>query len=122
MSSPETPKSQILIWPFELHKMLDGLISDHQMRHPVNRTASETGRNVRTAMNDTVCVVEVSESFEHGKCDLSDNLNINGAYLFINPIERTLVHELHANTDVRVRQKRAVEGNDIFRVTVVHDL
>jgi hypothetical protein len=27
MSSPETPKSQILIWPLELQRMLDGLMS-----------------------------------------------------------------------------------------------
>jgi hypothetical protein len=27
ISSPETPKSQILIWPRELHKILDGLMS-----------------------------------------------------------------------------------------------
>ena len=73
-------------------------------------------------MDDTVSVIEVSEPFEHGMCDLGDNLNINGAYLLVNPIEGTLVHELHTNTDVRIRQKRAVEGNDVSRVTVVHDL
>jgi hypothetical protein len=28
INSPETPKSQILIWPLELNRMLDGLISD----------------------------------------------------------------------------------------------
>ena len=73
-------------------------------------------------MNDTVNVIEVSESLEHRICDLSDHLNINGAYLFVNPIKGSLVHELHTDADVRIRQKRAVEGNDVFRVTVVHDL
>jgi len=71
-------------------------------------------------MNVTVSVKEVSESFEHGMCDLSDNLYINGA-LLVNPIKGTLVHELHTNTDVRIRQKRAVEGN-VSRVTVMHDI
>ena len=123
MSSPETPKSHILICPFELPKILDGLISDRLKRStPVNHTATKTGSDVRTTMDDTVSVVEVSESFEHGMCDLGDNLDINGAYLLINPIEGTLVHKLHTNADVRIRQKRAVERNDISRVTVVHDL
>ena len=27
MSSPETPKSHILIWPEELHKIFDGFMS-----------------------------------------------------------------------------------------------
>jgi len=32
ISSPETPKSQILIWPWELKRMLDGLMSVKEVR------------------------------------------------------------------------------------------
>lgn len=67
-------------------------------------------------------VVEVSESFEHGVRDSGNNLNIDGTDAFINPIKGTLVHELHADANIRIRQERAVEGDDVFRVTVVHDL
>ena len=73
-------------------------------------------------MNDTMNVVEVSESFEHGMRDFGDDLDIDGADAFINPIKGTLVHELHADANVGIRQERAVERDDVSRVTVVHDL
>lgn len=34
MSSPDTPKSQILIWPLELKRMLEGLISNTSLSNP----------------------------------------------------------------------------------------
>ena len=73
-------------------------------------------------MDDTVNVVEVSESFEHGMGDLGNDLYVDWADAFVNPIKGTLIHELHADANIGVRQERAVERNDVFRVTVVHDL
>jgi len=82
----------------------------------------KTGSDERTAMNDTVSVIEVSESFEHGTCDLSDDLNINGAYLLVNPIKGTLVHELHANADIWIRKKCAIERDNVWRVAIMHNV
>ena len=39
MSSPETPKSQILISPLVFARMLEGLISAHQLGHEAFDTA-----------------------------------------------------------------------------------
>lgn len=73
-------------------------------------------------MNDTVNVIEIRESFKHGVCNLGDDLDVDGADAFIDPIKGTLIHKLHADTDVRIRQKGTVERNDVSRVTVVHDV
>lgn len=91
------------------------------MRQRVNRVVSRRPR-WHTAVNDTMNVVEVSKSLEDGVRDLGDDLNIDGADAFIDPIEGTLVHELHADANVGIRQECAVERDDVSRVTVVHDL
>jgi hypothetical protein len=54
-------------------------------------------------MNDTVDVVEVCESFEYGMRDLGDDLDVDWANALVNPIKGTLVHELHADANVRIR-------------------
>lgn len=38
MSSPDTPKSQILICPCELNRIFDGLMSAVRQARPVNKT------------------------------------------------------------------------------------
>jgi len=91
------------------------------VKRPVNCVVSRKPRR-HTAVNDTMNVVEVSESFEHGVRNFGDDLDIDGADAFINPIKGTLVHELHTDANVGIRQERAVERDDVSRVTVVHDL
>jgi hypothetical protein len=58
MSSPDTPKSQILIWPCELKRILEGLMSGTRMSGNVS---SNSG--IRTTMDDSMDVVEVCEAF-----------------------------------------------------------
>ena len=53
-------------------------------------------------MNDTVNVVEVGESLETSMGYLGNYFNVDGAYLFVNPVEGTLVHELHTDAYVRI--------------------
>ena len=81
-------------------------------------------RNVekRTTVDDTVDVVQIREALEHGESDLGDHLDVDGADLFVYAVERALVHELHADADVGVGEERAVEGDDVLGVAVVHDL
>src|SRR6266850_3419354 len=73
-------------------------------------------------MNDTVNVIEIRESFKHGVCNLGNDLDVDGADAFVYPIKGTLIHKLHADTNVRIRQEGTVERNDVSRVTVVHDV
>ena len=60
-------------------------------------------------MYDAMDIVEIGQAFEHSECDLGNNVYVNGAYSLVNAIQRSLVHELHADTDVGVREERAVE-------------
>lgn len=53
ISSPETPKSHILISPLELHNMFDGLISTTRSV----KDGIETLNKARTSVNDPVYVV-----------------------------------------------------------------
>lgn len=73
-------------------------------------------------MNDAMDIVEISQAFKDSECNLGDDFDVNRTYSLVDTIQRALVCEFHANTDIRVGEKGAVEGNDVFRMTVVHDL
>ena len=111
MSSPDTPKSQILIWPFELKRMFDGLMSNIVLSNVPSRQAGMA--RLRTAMDYPVHVVQVGEPLEHCQRDLSDHVDVDGANLLVNAVQRALVHVLHADADVRIRYESAVEGDDV---------
>jgi hypothetical protein len=65
-------------------------------------------------VNDAVNIIEISESLEHGMRNPGDNLDVDRTNALIDPIKGTLVHELHADANVRIGQERAVERYDIF--------
>ena len=73
-------------------------------------------------MNDTMDIVQICESFEYGVRDLGDYLDVDGTDAFIYPIKGTLIHKLHADANVRIRQESAVERDDVSRVAIVHDV
>ena len=75
-----------------------------------------------TAMDDAMDIIEICQSFKHSQGDLADDVDINGSNLFVDTIERALVHGLHADADVGVGEVGTVEGDDILRVAVVHDV
>jgi len=119
MSSPETPKSQILISPRELHRIFEGLMS------------VKTKRELRTylvytleltTVNDAVGIIKVRQTLKYGQSNLAHNIDINRTYFLVNPIQRSLIHKLHADADIRVRKECAVERDDILGSAVVHDL
>lgn len=67
-------------------------------------------------------IVEIRQPFKHSDRDLAHDLNVNRAMLLVDPVQRALVHVLHANVNVGVGNKRAVKGDDVFGMAVVHDL
>ena len=69
-----------------------------------------------------MCIIEVSQALQYGMGYLSNNLDIDWPDALVDAVKRTLVHEFHAYTDVRVGQEGAIEGNDIIGMTVVHNL
>ena len=73
-------------------------------------------------MNDPVDIIQVCEALQHRQCNLRHNIYVNSPNLLVYPVERALVHALHANADVGIRDERAVEGDDVLRIAIVHDL
>jgi hypothetical protein len=68
MSSPETPKSHILISPLVLARILDGLISFDQLSH--------LSRGLKlTSVNNTVDVIKVDQAFQHRLGYRADNVD-----------------------------------------------
>jgi hypothetical protein len=82
----------------------------------------ESDNRQLTAMDDPVDIIQVAQPLEHGHGDLADDLDVDGANALVYRVERALVHELHANADVRLGKVCAVRGDDVRRVAVVHDL
>ena len=46
--------------------------------------------------------------------DHADDVDVDGSNLFVNPIERALVHEFHADTNVRFGNEGAKTRYDVF--------
>jgi hypothetical protein len=118
-SSPETPKSQSLISPAELHRIFDGLMSTNQ---DYQHRDSDLPIIALTSMDDLVYVVEVEQALQYGSCHNAHNLNVDGSNLLVDRIKGAFIRVLHADADVGVGEIGAVGGDDVGRVTVVHDL
>ena len=62
-----------------------------------------------TAVNDTMDIVEVCQAFQYSQRHMADHINIDGTYLLVDPVQRALVHELHADANIGIGKKRAIE-------------
>ena len=71
ISSPETPKSHILISPLVFARMLDGLMSNSQLY----RIASDW----LTSVDDPMHIIQVYQSLQDRLCDRTDNVDRNKA-------------------------------------------
>jgi hypothetical protein len=67
-------------------------------------------------------VVQVRQPLQHSQCDLTHNVDVDGSNLLVNPVQRTLIHKLHADADIGVRDECAVKRDDVWRIAVMHDL
>lgn len=68
----------------------------------------------RTAVDDAVDIIKVSEPFENGNSNLSNDLDINWPVLLVDPVQRALVHVFHTDMNVWVGDKGTIEGDDVF--------
>ena len=91
------------------------LVSKEKFKHSVRSKRP-------TSVNDAMHIVQVCEALQHGQRDFGHHFNINGPNPLVNPVQRALILELHANADVGIRDERAVKGDDVFGMAVVHDL
>ena len=65
-------------------------------------------------MNNPVDVVEIRQTFQDGHCEHGDDFYLNWADFFVYPIERSLVHKLHANADIGFGKKGSVRRDNIW--------
>ena len=75
-----------------------------------------------TSMDDTMDIIEICQTFKDSQSDLSDNIDINWANLLVDAIQRTFIHEFHTDANIGIGKKGAPKRDDVFRVTVVHDV
>lgn len=67
-----------------------------------------------TTVNNTVNIVEICKAFENSNSNLANDLNINRAMLLVDSVQGALVHVFHANMNMRICDKCAVERDDVF--------
>lgn len=73
-------------------------------------------------MNNVVHIIEIHEPLQYGIGNQAYNIDVNCPNILIDRLERTLVHELKTDTDIRPGQKCAVAHNYMLRVAFAHDL
>lgn len=83
MSSPETPKSQILISPRELHRIFEGLMSVKTRREL--RTLLVYTLEL-TTMNDAMGIIKIRQTLKYGQSNLAHNVDINRTYFLVDSI------------------------------------
>lgn len=64
---------------------------------------------VLTAVNDAMDIVEICQAFQDSQCNLANDVDIDWANFLVDTVQRALIRELHADADIWIRQKRAVE-------------
>lgn len=65
-------------------------------------------------MDDTMLIIQISQTLQPGQRNMANNLDIDSPNLFVYTIQRALVHKLHAYTNVRIGEKGAPEGYNVF--------
>lgn len=75
-----------------------------------------------TSVNDPMYIIKIDQPFENAGRDLSDDVDGNWTSSFVDSVKRALIHELHADANIGIRNESAVEGDYVFGVTVVHEL
>ena len=83
--------------------MLEGLMSAGCL------TGHVGAAELHTTVDDSMHIVEIRQAFQYSQRNFPHHLHVDGTYLLVNTIERTLVHALHADTDVGIGEEGAIE-------------
>lgn len=90
-------------------------------------------------MYDAVFIIKINQTLQHRFCDFTDNVDVNGAVMPVDVVQRSTnvasarvlrvihvnipsIHEFHDNSYMDVDGKASIISNDVWRITVVHDL
>lgn len=88
MSSPETPKSQILICPAELRRTFEGLTSARVVvSDPFRDYSAVCTRRRLTSVHNLVDLVEVSQARDDGEGNLAEDGLGDGSNLLVDVVE-----------------------------------
>jgi hypothetical protein len=98
--------------------MWDGLISVQiqSTRQVADMTSAPT------TMDDAVDIIQICETLQDSQCHLANDFDVDWAHLLVNAVQGAFIHELHANANVRIGYKCAIERYNAVRMTIVHDL
>lgn len=73
-------------------------------------------------MDDSMNIIEISESFQNTHSYSGNDLDGNRAHFFVDGLEGATVHVFHADADVRIGEVRTITFDDVAGVALVHDL
>ena len=62
-----------------------------------------------TSVNDPMTTVKVCQPLQHSQRDLPYDANVDESNLLANPVQQFLIHKLHANANVGIRDERAIK-------------
>ena len=94
ISSPDTPKSQILICPLDMSSTFDGFTSVHE-----KEVSPRLKVNIqRTSVNNTMHVVEVGQTRHYSEGDLAKDIFGNWANCLVDVVERAEIEYLAFQT------------------------
>jgi len=62
-----------------------------------------------TTMDDTVNIIKICQALQYRQCHMADHIDINCAYLLVDSVQRPFVHKLHADANIGIGKKRAIE-------------
>jgi len=128
-SSVLTPKSQILISPFELTNTLLGLISivigisivTVSSFHALAFFLCILLGKILTSMHNSF-LVQVFKTFDHGRSNFPKNKLRNWAILLVNFFQRPYIHEFGADANPSSMKKGTKKSDYVFRFTGVKNL
>lgn len=90
-------------------------------------------------MYDAVFIIKINQTLQHRFSDFTNNVDVNGALMPVDVVQRSTnvasarvlrvihanipsIHEFHDNSYMNVDGKASIISNDVWRITVVHDL
>ena len=73
-------------------------------------------------MDDSMNIIEISESFQNTHSYSGNDLDGDRAHFFVDGLEGATVHVFHADADVRISEVRTITFDDVAGVALVHDL
>jgi hypothetical protein len=67
------------------------------------------GEKALTTVNDAMDVVQICQAFQDCQCNLPYDVDVDSPNFLVDAIQGPLVREFHADADIGIGEKRAIE-------------